>query len=164
MRTSVSQTNLILGQTVIGSQLRDLRTVVRWLQSREGIDGKRVAAWGDSFAKVNPDDAKFALPLDAANMPAFSEPGAGVLASLAGLYVGLVAFNRGRITHDLLKSPYMYCPHDAIVPGAFVAGGRWVYPKPQRFVGWVDGHNRTGGESVSYTKAVEWALGWLVEK
>jgi hypothetical protein len=31
-RTSISQTDLILGQPVLGSQLRDLPTVIRWLQ------------------------------------------------------------------------------------------------------------------------------------
>jgi cephalosporin-C deacetylase-like acetyl esterase len=163
-RTSVSQTNLILGETVMGSQLRDLRTVIRWLHSREGIDGKKVAVWGDSFAKPNPADAKFALPLDAANMPAISEPGAGELASLAGMYEGLAVFGRGGLNVALFESPYIYCPHDAIVPGVFVAGGRYVNPKPQRRVGWVDGHNRTGGESVSYPEAVEWVLEQLAKK
>src|SRR5262249_42218461 len=57
-RTTISQTNLILGQPVIALQLRDLRTVVRWLQARDGIDGKRVAVWGDSFVKPNAKDAK----------------------------------------------------------------------------------------------------------
>ncbi len=53
-RTSISQTNLILGQSVVGAQLRDLRSVLRWLQAHDRIDAKKLALWGDSFAKANP--------------------------------------------------------------------------------------------------------------
>ena len=38
VRASISQTELILGQTVMGSQLRDLRSVIRWLRARKDID------------------------------------------------------------------------------------------------------------------------------
>jgi hypothetical protein len=123
-RTSVSQTNLILGQPVMGSQLRDLRTVMRWLQGRQGIDGTRLAVWGDSFAKVNPDDGKFVLPLDAPELPRYAEPGASQLAILAALfeegvtltstYGGLGAARR------LWSTPYVYVPHDALPPGSGV--------------------------------------------
>jgi cephalosporin-C deacetylase-like acetyl esterase len=121
-RTSVSQTNLILGQPVIGSQLRDLRTVIRWLQSRENVDPGKLAVWGDSFAKTNPDYGRFAVPLDAPDLPRYAEPGGALLAALAKLAepgVALAYAGGGTaFSHDLLESPYLYVPHDAVIPGA----------------------------------------------
>jgi len=121
-RTSVSQTNLILGQPVIGSQLRDLRTVIRWLQSRNDIDGGKIVLWGDSFAKVNADDARFVMPLDAPDLPYYAEPGGANLTALVTLFepVVVVAYTRGGISWmwDLWESPYLYVPHDAIIPGS----------------------------------------------
>jgi cephalosporin-C deacetylase-like acetyl esterase len=122
-RTSVSQTNLILGQPVLGAQLRDLRTVLRWLASRDGIDGKKLAVWGDSFTPTNPAGTKLNVPLDAPNYPTISEPGATTLALLAGLYEdGVTAvYTRGgyRSQAAILEHRWMvFVPHDAIVPGA----------------------------------------------
>lgn len=45
-RTSISQTNLMLGEPALGSHLRDLRTVIRWLAARDGIDGKQARLVG----------------------------------------------------------------------------------------------------------------------
>ncbi|HJZ59953.1 MAG TPA: hypothetical protein VKE74_33735 [Gemmataceae bacterium] len=121
-RTSISQTNLILGQPLLGSQLRDLRTVIRWLQARKDIDGKQLAVWGDSFAPTNPKDFNPAVPLDAPDLPNYAEPGAALLARLAaGFPDGVKLYcARGGLFHEVesLASPYLYVPHDAIVPGA----------------------------------------------
>jgi len=127
-RTSISQTNLILGQPVIGSQLRDLRSVIRWLQSRkEEIDPTKIAVWGDSFAPTNKVDAKLALPLDSAQFPTIAEPGAALLASLAAQFeseVWMCVCNGGLATAStLFDSPYLYVPHDAIVPAVMPVGG-----------------------------------------
>lgn len=152
-RTSVSQTNLILGQPLLGSQFRDLRTVIAWLARREGIDGKRLAVWGDSFARVNDRSAPFAAPLDAPDLPAVAEPGAAHLAFLAGLFEdGVTAvFTRGGLGgyNLLLESPYLYVPHDAVVPGAMRAVDLGIpFLDPGRRV-WsalsVDGRNRSVG-------------------
>jgi hypothetical protein len=144
---------------VLGSQLRDLRTVIRWLAARDELDGKKIGVWGDSFAKTNPGDVKAAVPLDADNLPALSEPGAAELASLAGMYEKVTAVYRcGAINMFLLDSAYLYCPHDAIVPGMFVIGGRVVITQPERSEGWVDGHNRGNGEPISFPDAVKWML------
>jgi cephalosporin-C deacetylase-like acetyl esterase len=118
-RTVVSQTNLILGQPVLGSQLRDLRTVIHWLQAREGIDKKNFAIWGDSFAKVNAAGTQLAVPLDG-ELPAVAEPGGAWLAVLATLYEdGVVtAYARGGIVGlaGIFQSAYLYLPHEAVLP------------------------------------------------
>jgi len=158
-RTSVSQTNLILGQTVIGSQIRDLRTVIRWLSNRDGIDGKKIGVWGDSFAKVNPSGVKTVIPLDAVDLPAISEPGAAELANLIGMYEEVPVYFRGALNHSFLESPYIYCPHDAIVPGAAVLGGRFDFPKHQKGDAWVNGHNQINDDkSLSPQEAAKWLI------
>ena len=125
-RTSISQSNLILGQTVMGSQLRDLRSVIRWLRARKDIDATKLAVWGDSFAKVNPQGAKLAVPLDAPDLPAIAEPGGSLLAAFAGLYEGgwTVLYARGGLASyvRMIESPYLYVPHDIVVPGAVTTG------------------------------------------
>ena len=120
-RTSISQTNLILGQTVLGSQLRDLRTVIHWLRAHDGIDGTKLAVWGDSFAKRNAEEANLRVPLDAADFPLIAEPGGEHLALFAALYedgVRLI-YTRGGLGGVLatLGGPYLYVPHEAIIPG-----------------------------------------------
>ena len=118
-RTSVSQTNLILGQPVIAAQLRDLRTAIGWLRTREGIDGTRVAVWGDSFAKVNPADVRLAAPLDVEG-PATSEPVGDQLAHLAGLFdeklTAIYARGGVRFLPSMFTGPYFAIPHDAVMP------------------------------------------------
>src|SRR5206468_3635026 len=49
----VSSTEWMLGQTLLGSRLRDLRSVLRYLRSRSDLDAHRLALWGDSFAPTN---------------------------------------------------------------------------------------------------------------
>ncbi|MBN9120358.1 MAG: acetylxylan esterase [Planctomycetes bacterium] len=123
-RTSVSQTNLILGQPVLGAQLRDLRAVIRWLAGRKGIDGKRIGVWGDSLAGLNKKDDKLAVPLDA-NLPHIAEPGGGSLALLAALFEenvrGVYVGARIEYAWAHYLGPYLYLPHDSIVPGGDVA-------------------------------------------
>ncbi|MCH8043204.1 MAG: acetylxylan esterase, partial [Planctomycetes bacterium] len=43
--TARSSTELMLGGTMVGAKLRDLRSVIRWLQGRKEVDGKRIALW-----------------------------------------------------------------------------------------------------------------------
>ncbi|MFO0825198.1 MAG: acetylxylan esterase [Gemmataceae bacterium] len=119
-RTSISQTNLILGEPVLAGQLRDLRTVIRWLHSRDGIDGKKLAVWGDSFAKVNAPESILAVPQEH-EQPPVSEPGSANLALLATMFEESVVtvYARGGIDpkDTLTASPYLYLPHDAVLPG-----------------------------------------------
>ena len=147
-RTSISQTEQILGRTVLGNQLRDVRAVVRWLQSRPEVDGKKLAVWGDSFAEVNSRWGTYPrAPLDAPDLPGYAEPGGAMLAALAAFYeegVQVVYARGGLPTYrHLLWSPYLYMPHDAVVPGAMLVGdlGFLFYatlPRPLKVDGPVD--------------------------
>jgi cephalosporin-C deacetylase-like acetyl esterase len=153
-RTSISQTNLILGQTVMGSQLRDLRSVIRWLRARKDIDATKLAVWGDSFAKVNPQDAKLAVPLDAPELPAIAEPGGSLLAAFAGLFEGgaTVLYARGGLASyaQMIESPYLYVPHDVVIPGAVTTGDLPILflstARYHRDEITVDGRNRGDGD------------------
>ncbi len=124
--TSISATELMLGQTMLGSRLRDLRTVLAWLRTREEIDAKRLAVWGESFAPVNAGDANLVVPLDADKLPPQAEPLGGLLALFAPLFEeGLKgAYGRGGLSNyaSLLEGAFVYVPHDAVVPGAMKAG------------------------------------------
>ncbi len=124
--TSLSATELMLGQTVIGQQLRELRELLAHLRKHEGVDGKRLALWGDSLAAANPPERVLEVPLDAAKMPDLAEPGCCLLALLGALLEEDVraVYGRGGLVsyQSLLRSPFVYVPHDAIIPGSLTAG------------------------------------------
>ncbi len=162
-RTSVSQQSLILGQPMLGAQLRDLRTVLKWLAAHDGIDGKRLAVWGDSFAKVNPKDTVVAVPLDV-DGPAISEPGGANLALLAALCEKdvKVMYARGGIDpkDTLTGSSYLYLPHDAVVPFPTTVGTLapiLAKTKAVKYEATVDVHNKaTGDKALSVAAAAKW--------
>ena len=147
--TSISATELMLGQTLLGSQLRDVRSVLRYLLTRSDLDAQNITLWGDSFAPENP--AKFSDPLiDADESPYQSEPSGGLLALLGALYEDCVSAvtARGMIAgyQSLLRDRFCYVPHDAIVPGALTAGdlcdiAAVLAPRPLRLESLVDGRN-----------------------
>ncbi len=149
-RTSLSSTELMLGQTLVGSRLRDLRSVIRHLRTRPELSG-RVALWGDSFAPVNHTEARLEVPLDATTFPHIAEPLGGLLALLGGLYEDavLAVYVQGGLAgfDAVLRSRFVYVPHDVIVPGASAAGdlelvAAALEPRPVRQEGMVDGLNR----------------------
>ena len=165
-RTGVSQQHLMLGQPLLGAQLKDLRAVIRELPAVVAIDGKRIAVWGDSFAKVNPTDATVAVPLDVGG-PAVGEPGGANLALLAGLFEeGVKAvYARGGIDpkDPLTGSPYMYLPHDAVVPGPAPVGSLapvLAKTKAVKYEATVDAQNRAVGDKpMSVVEAARWLAG-----
>jgi dienelactone hydrolase len=149
--TRVSATELVLGQTLLGSRLRDVRSVLRFLRGRNDLDAGRVALWGDSFAPPNPRGVSFAVPLDAKELPSQAEPLGGLLALFGALFEEQVRaiYLRGGLTgyQALLQSPFCYVPHDAVVPGALTEGdlcdlAAALAPRPLRMEGLVDGLNR----------------------
>ena len=148
---ALSSTELMLGQTLVGAQVRDLRSVLRYLRGLKGIDGKRIALWGTSFAKINSRERTVAAPLDLDQLPDQSEPLGGLLALFGALYedsVRAVNVQNGLGGYRLvLQSPFVYLPHDAVVPGALTAGdlcdvAASLAPRPLRIETPVDGLNR----------------------
>jgi hypothetical protein len=164
-RTSVSQTNLILGQPVLGAQLRDLRTAIRWLAARDGIDSKKLAVWGDSFAKVNAANTKLAVPLDL-DTPPVSEPGGANLALLAGLFEDdiVAVYARGGLdsSKSIPSSAYLYIPHDAVIPApvqvADVALPALKLRGPVLYNAPVDAQNRLTTQPRAATEVTKWVI------
>ena len=148
--TQISTENLKLGQPLLGSRLRDLRSVIRYLATRDDVDASRMAVWGDSLAATNPPEF-VDPPLRATLTPSQAEPAGAILAILAGLFENNVkaVLSRGCLTSyaAILDAPAFYVPHDAIVPGALevadlpdLAGA--LSPMPLRLENMVDGRNR----------------------
>jgi hypothetical protein len=144
----------MLGQTLVGSRLRDVRSVLRYLRTRADLDAGRVALWGDSFAPANPADRDLAVPLDADPFPPMAEPLGGLLALFTALFeddVRAVSVRGGLTGYaSLLQSQFCYVPHDALIPGALTAGdlcdvAAALAPRPLRMEGLVDGLNRAVG-------------------
>jgi hypothetical protein len=141
----------MLGQTLVGSRLRDLRQAVQFLRKHDDLHPRLIALWGDSFAPVNPQDRRLEVPWDADKLPDQSEPLGGLLALLGSLFVDdlRMVYIRGGLAgyHSVLDSPFCYLPHDTIVPGALTAGdfcdvAAALAPLPLRLEGLVDGVNR----------------------
>lgn len=119
--TSYAASELMLGETLLGSRLRDLRSVHRHLLKRF----PKAAILGDSLAPINSNETVVARPLDVAQ-PTMAEPMGPLVALLFGLFTEnrtpIVA--RGGILdyRSLLDQPFIYVPFDVIVPGAIPAG------------------------------------------
>jgi hypothetical protein len=142
----------MLGQTLAGSRLRDVRSVLRFLRTRADLDAERVAVWGDSFAATNARGQDLAVPLDADPFPHQAEPLGGLLALFTALFEDDVraVYVRGGLTgfESLLQGQFYYVPHDALIPGALTAGdlrdvAASLAPRPLRMEGLVDGLDRT---------------------
>lgn len=149
--TSVASTELMLGRTLLGLRIRDLRSVLRHLRSRSDLDPARLALWGDSFTPANPPERRFDVPFDADDPPALAEPLGGLAALFGALFDAQVpaVYARGGLADYrlLLDSPYVYVPYDAVVPGALTTVSlsrvaEAIVPRPIRLEGLVDGCNR----------------------
>ena len=123
--TSISATELMLGETMLGSRLRDLQSVLSHLRLRADVDPARVALWGDSFAPSDYPNAVDPLLGEGSPMQQV-EPMGAMLAMLGTLFdrdikaaatIGTIA---GQL--QLLRQRYLYVAHDCIVPGAVSAG------------------------------------------
>jgi hypothetical protein len=144
----------MLGETLVGARLRDVRSILRFLRNRPDLNGQRIAVWGDSFAPANSPDRNLKIPLGIQEEPAISEPIGGLLALLSALYEEPVkaVYARGGLTSfgSVLESQFCYLPHDVIVPGALTVGdltsvAAALAPRPVRLEGLVDGLNRLAG-------------------
>lgn len=148
--TELSAENLKLGQPLLGSRLRDLRSVIRYVASRKDVDASRLAVWGDSFASTNPSEFVDPPP-GRSGLMAHAEPAGAILAMLAGLFEDNVkaVLGRGGLASyvTILDAPAFYVPHDAIVPGVLEVTdlpdlAAALAPMPLRLEAFVDGRNR----------------------
>jgi hypothetical protein len=155
--TSLSATEALLGQTLVGSRLCDVRSALRYLRGRTDLEARRLVLWGDSFKPANPKDRDLAVPLEVDPFPDFAEPLGGLLALFVALFEedARAVYIRGGLAsyETLLHSPFCYVPHDALVPGALTAGdlgdvAAALAPHPLRLEGMVDGLNREVSASV----------------
>src|SRR5439155_14412762 len=156
----LSSTELMLGQTLLGQRLKDLRTVLAYLRSRPDIDSGRLGLWGDSFAAVNPvhllidEQPNWEIGPEIQHQ---AEPLGGLLALLGALYennVRAIAIRRGLSSYlSILEDRFTYVPEDIIVPGILEDGDiadatAALAPRPLLIEGLVDGRNRAVSEDV----------------
>lgn len=142
-----------LGETLVGRRLKDLRTVLIYLEHRQDLDPARIALWGESLMPVNNEDLTFdELPLwqVGPQVQQQGEPLGGLLAILAALYdpdVRAVAVSGGLVAFEsVLDDAFSYVPADAIIPGLLEAGDladveAALAPKPMLLQDLIDGKN-----------------------
>jgi dienelactone hydrolase len=149
--TGLSSSELMLGGTLVGQRLHDLRCILGRLSHHSLIDGDRIAVWGESLAEVNPPNRRTAVPLGIDEEPAHSEPLGPTLALLAAAFepdIDVVLARGGLVSiRSVLDSQFVYLPHDFVVPGALSAGdlcdlGSAIAPRPLRIEGAVTGLNQ----------------------
>jgi dienelactone hydrolase len=144
----------MLGETLVGRRLKDLRTVLVYLRQRRDIDGTRIGLWGESLVPVNSGRMLLdELPLwqVGPQIQEQGEPLGGLLALLGCLYepgVRTVAVRGGLASYaSILDDAFAYVPADAIVPGFLEAGDladveAALAPRPLLLEDLIDGKNR----------------------
>ncbi|HET6251736.1 MAG TPA: acetylxylan esterase, partial [Tepidisphaeraceae bacterium] len=152
--TDVAASYLMLGQPLLGQRLRDLRCVLKYLRGDRSVDPARIALWGESFASPNAPERRVDVPYGADPFPAHSEPMAGMVVLLGGLYepeIRAICVNGGLTGYQsVLQSPFLYVPADVIVPGVLGPDGPGdlcdvaaaLAPRALRMTALVDGRNR----------------------
>lgn len=119
--TSRSATEQMLGETMLGRRLRDLRTVLAYLRDRDDLKRAKVSLYGDGLVAANAPDLNAAAPLDAEKLPTAGEPMGAIACLLAALWddsIAGVCAGGGPTSFDsILDEPYFYVPHDSILPG-----------------------------------------------
>jgi hypothetical protein len=151
--TSVSSSLAMLGQTMLGGQVRDLRSVIGHLRSHPQVRPDRIALWGDSLSPFNDQNADVAVPLDAPKLPEQAEPMGASVVLLTALFekdLAAVYARAGLVSYaSMLRSPFLYLPHDAVPPtaghgsaGDFRQLVDSLEPLPLRLESMVDGLNR----------------------
>ena len=147
----VAATSQMLGEPVIISRIRDVRTVIAYLSHHHDLALNQIGLWGDSLAGTNSWRSDLDVPLDTTPFPHRGEPLGGVVAALTALYepnVRAVYVHRGLVSYaSILQSPFTYQPMDSLIPGMLriadlpdIAAA--LAPRPLRLEGLVDGQNR----------------------
>ncbi|MCE9531149.1 MAG: hypothetical protein K8T89_08500 [Planctomycetes bacterium] len=159
--TNLSASEFMLGQSLLGGRLRDLRSVMRYLRTRTDLDAQKLGLWGESFAPANAADRELKVPYTGGERPSSAEPLGGLLALLASLYENdmRAIYIHGGLSdyQSALQSQFVYLPHDTIVPGILKIGdlsdlANAHAPRPLWLDGMVDGHNRQVSEEILATR------------
>ncbi|MGH9327969.1 MAG: acetylxylan esterase [Terriglobia bacterium] len=145
---------LMLGDTILGERVKDLRTVLTYLESRQRVDGQRIGLWGDSFVPANTSHLLInELPQwrIGPQIEQRAEPLGGLLALLGGLYEGsvrAVAVHSGLASYlSILDDNFAYTPADVVIPGILKVGdiadvAAALTPRPLLFKGLVDSQDQ----------------------
>jgi hypothetical protein len=149
----------MLGDTLLGKRLKDLRTVIAYLGERHGLDAHRMGLWGDSFDPPNPARLLIHEPAQwqiGPHIEQEAEPLGGLLALLGALYensVRTVVVHGGLVSYlSILNKNFAYVPQDVIVPGILTVGdiadvAAALSPRPLMLAGLVDGQDELVSES-----------------
>jgi hypothetical protein len=149
--TSQAASELMLGRTLLGDQVRDLRAVWRHLLRRDDVDRSGLIVAGGSGAAALPADAPFAHPRRIEGRPLESEPSGALLALLFGLFeddTHVVAARNGLVSYrSVLDSPFVQVPLESIVPGVLREGdlpdlAAALVPREMALESLVDGRGR----------------------
>jgi hypothetical protein len=123
--TSLAASELMLGEPLLAGQLRDLRSAIAYLRTREEFSGIELAADGIGKDGVNAADANVSRPLEL-DQPKLANITAPMLVLLSCYFEDkpLKAHVRGGLVNyrSLLESQFVHVPLDAIIPGAIPAG------------------------------------------
>jgi hypothetical protein len=154
----------MLGNTLLGERLKDLRTSIRYLASRKDLDAERIGIWGDSFVPVNPPrrvvDELTGWQVGP-ELQQQAEPLGGLLALLGALYedrIRAVMVRRGLVAYlSILDDQFAYIPNDIIVPGILEVAdvsdiAAALNPRHLLLEGLVDGRNRLVPEAALHTR------------
>ncbi len=167
---SLAATELMLGNTLLGARLKDLRSVLSYVETRPEIDPRQIALWGEGLTPPNPD--RMALD-ELANwqigpqIQQQSEPLGGLLALLGALYeksIHAVVIEGGLDGFlSILEDQFAYVPSDVIVPGILEAGdigdvAKALGPHPVLLENMRDGRNRVVGHAVEAPHPAQWLL------
>jgi hypothetical protein len=125
--TAYSSSEQMLGGTLVGARLRDARSVLAWLRTRDDLDASRIALWGDSFVSPQSGQESLVVPRDDDGaLPVGPEPLGGLVALLAALFEEDIdaVFVRSGISEfgSVLGQNLMLLPHDVVVPGIVAVG------------------------------------------
>jgi cephalosporin-C deacetylase-like acetyl esterase len=154
IREHLAANELMLGDTLLGKRLKDLRTVIAYLERRRDMDAERIGLWGDSFAPANPAHLLIDEQLQWQIGPKIeeqAEPLGGLLAILGGLYedgVRVIAVRGGLASYlSVCDDYFVYIPADVIVPRILEAGdiadvAAALAPRPLLIESLVDARDR----------------------
>lgn len=167
---SLAASELMLGGTLPGARLKDLLSVLAYLEGRADLDAGHIALWGDALAPPNP--ARMVLD----ELPNWqigpqiqqqSEPLGGLLALLGALFdehVRAVAVEGGLDGYlSILEDQFAYVPADVIIPGILEAGdladvAKALAPRAVLLENLRDGRNRVVGHTNGAAHLAQWLL------